>query len=179
MGLIVKLLVGAVVVVGAVAVVGIALVAIPTPSACTTAIAVPAVADARAKWDAYTTAPAPASVTFDEGEATSELLNALGTEKRPIQVQQVHFCADGTTQVAFDFPVGPLTVHGLAIGSIPVSSSLRFDLDRIALGWVPPEVLAPLTGGVRDLVDEVSSFGLTGPVTSTVVDRGSITVKND
>jgi hypothetical protein len=178
-GLIVKLLVGAVVGVGTVAVVGIALVAVPTPNACTVDIAVPQVTDARARWDAFATAPAPASVTFDEGEATSELLTALGTETRPVEVRQVHFCADGTTQVAFDYPVGPITVHGLAIGSIPAASPLRFELDRIALGWVPPEVLAPLAGGVRDLVDEVSSFGLTGPVTSIAVEQGSITVKND
>ncbi len=171
-GTIIKIVLG-VIVIGVVAVAVLSIV--PTPSTCTPAATVPATSDAQARWDAWTKASAPSSVTFTEADASAVLRAHLGTAS-PVSDPVVHFCGDGTAQVAFGYQVGPATVKGVAEGTISATSPLTVDVTAIRVGGLPSAVTAPVLSTIKGIASDAASLGLAGPVKAVKVSTGQVVV---
>lgn len=150
------------------------LAVVPSPATCTPDAAVGSAEEARAKWDAWASAAAPATVTFTEGEATA-VLRDQGTDLA-ISDPVVHFCADGTAQLSFTYALGPVPVKGVATGSVESTSPLSVTVTSIAVGGLPSAVTDPVIGSIKDVASEASSLGLVGPVNSVTVTEGQVTV---
>ena len=166
-GIVLGVVVVGVVVVGFLAVV-------PSPATCTPDVAVAAASDALSRWDAWAAADPPASVTFTEADATAVLReqNTALAIKDPV----VHFCSDGTAQLSFTYPLGPITIKGVAIGTVESISPLAVTVTSIAIGGLPSAVTDPVVGTVKDVVEQASSLGLAGPVKDVKIERGQVTV---
>jgi hypothetical protein len=161
-----------VVVVGAV-VVGF-LAVVPSPSTCTPDVAAGSAAEARAKWDAWAASGPPSDVTFTEADAT-----AILREQSPdlaIKDPVVHFCGDGTAQLSFSYPVGPVTVKGVATGTVGSTSPLSVGITSIAIGGLPSAMTEPVVGAVKDVAAKAASLGLEGPINAVSVSQGQVTV---
>jgi hypothetical protein len=153
------------------------LAVVPTPATCTPDVAASGgsvASDARSRWDAWTATSAPASVTFTEADATAILRdqNPDTAIKDPV----VHFCSDGTAQVSFSYPLGPITIKGVATGTIGSMSPLSVTVTSIAIGGLPSAVTDPVVGSIRDIASQASSLGLAGPVKDVTVSRGQVTI---
>ena len=172
-GRIVGLVLG-VVVIGVVVVGFLAIV--PTPATCTPDATVPATTDVQARWDAYAAAPPPATVTITEGEATALVQAQVQRENLAIKDPVVHFCSDGTAQLSFTYPVGPLSIKGVATGTVKTTSPVGVSVTSILVGGLPAAVTDPVVGAVKDIADKGSSLGLAGPVGSVQVSQGQVTV---
>jgi hypothetical protein len=161
-----------VVVVGVVVVGFLAIV--PSPATCTPDVAASAASDARSRWEAWAATAAPASVTFTEADATAVLRdqNPGLAIKDPV----VHFCSDGTAQLSFTYPLGPVTIRGVATGTVESTSPLAVTVTSIAIGGLPTAVTDPIVGSIKDVAAQASSLGLTGPVKDVTVSRGQVTV---
>lgn len=177
LGALIKIILAGGVVVGA----GVVMVAVvPTPGACTTDVVLPEVTDVQAKWDSFVSGVAPDRVGFDEAEVTVTLRDALETAgETGVSDVMVHFCGDGTAQLAFTYSVGPVPVHGLAKGTIPAGSPLRLVVDELVIGGLPTALTDPAVEAARDLIDRVTSFDLEGPIDRVEVLQGSVTVYNE
>jgi hypothetical protein len=161
-----------VVVVGAV-VVGF-LAVVPSPSTCTPDVAAGSAADARAQWDAWAAAAPPSDVTFTEADAT-----AILRERSPdlaIKDPVVHFCGDGTAQLSFSYPIGPVTVKAVATGTVGSTSPLSVEITSIAIGGLPSAITEPVVGAVKDVAAKAASLGLEGPINAVSVSQGQVTV---
>ena len=170
-GTIVKIVLG-------VAVVGVGVVAfltfVPSPATCTPDAVSGSAVDARAKWDGWASSAPPATVTFTEAEAT-----AIVREQSPnlaIKDPVVHFCGDGTAQLSFSYPVGPVTVKGTATGTVASTSPLSVEITSIAIGGLPSAITEPVVGAVKDIAAEAASLGLEGPIHQVSVSQGQVTV---
>jgi len=150
------------------------LAVVPSPATCTPDVAVSATSDARSRWDAWAAAAAPASVTFTEADATA----VLREQDRDLAIKDpvVHFCSDGTAQVSFTYPLGPLTIKGVATGTIGSMSPLSVTVTSIAVGGLPSAVTDPVVGSIKDVASQASSLGLAGPVKDVKVSQGQVTV---
>jgi hypothetical protein len=148
------------------------LAVVPSPSTCTPDATAASAADARAKWDGWASSAPPATVTFTDAEAT-----AIVREQSPdlaIKDPVVHFCGDGTAQLSFSYPVGP--VKGVATGTVASSSPLSVEITSIAIGGLPSAITEPVVGAVKDVVAEAASLGLEGPINGVSVSQGQVTV---
>jgi hypothetical protein len=163
--------------VATVVVVGLAVV--PTPRPCTPDVALPVVSDVFARWDAFVRGAAPQQVRFDEAEATATLQRALEGAELPVSDVRVHFCADGTAQLAFTYRWGPVSAHALATGTLPAASPLRLSVDEVAIGGLPTVVTDPALDAARGLLDRVTSLSLVGPIDRVEVEAGSIVIFHD
>ena len=170
-GKVVALVLG-VVVVGALVVAFLAVV--PSPATCTPDVAVGSAADARAKWDAWAVKAPPASVTFTEADATAVLRDQA--KDLAIKDPVVHFCSNGTVQLSFTYPAGPLSIKGVATGTVQATSPLTVTIDTIAIGGLPSAVTDPVVGAVKDVASQASSLGLVGPVHAVQVSAGQATI---
>ncbi len=170
-GKVIALVLG-IVIVGVVVVAFLAVV--PSPATCTPDVAVGSVADARAKWDAWATKSPPASVTFTEADATAVLRDQA--KDLAIEDPVVHFCSDGTVQLSFTYPAGPVSVKGVATGTVEASSPLSVTVGSIAIGGLPSAVTDPVVGAVKDVASQASSLGLVGPVNAVQVTAGQATI---
>lgn len=150
------------------------LAVVPSPSTCTPDVAAGDAADARARWDAWATSAAPATVTFTEADATATL--RANAPDLAIKDPVVHFCSDGTAQVSFTYPVGPITVKGVATGTVGSTSPLTVEVTSIAIGGLPSAVTDPVVGAVKDIAAKAASLGLEGPITGVSVSQGQVTV---
>jgi hypothetical protein len=161
-----------VVVVGVVVVGFLAIV--PSPATCTPDVAASTASDARSRWEEWAAKAPPASVTFTEADATAVLRDQ--SPDIAIKDPVVHFCSDGTVQVSFTYPLGPVTVKGVATGTIGSMSPLSVTVTGIAIGGLPSAVTAPVVGSIKDVASKASSLGLAGPVKDVKVSRGQVTV---
>jgi len=150
------------------------LAVVPSPSTCTPDAVAGSAADARAKWDGWASSAPPATVMFTEAEAT-----AILREQSPdlaIKDPVVHFCGDGTAQLSFSYPVGPVTVKGVATGTVASSSPLSVEITSIAIGGLPSAITAPVVGAVKDIAAQAASLGLEGPIDQVSVSQGQVAV---
>ena len=93
-----------------------------------------------------------------------------------IEEPVVHFCADGTAQVSFTYPAGPVSIKGLATGAVEPTSPLSVTVTSIQVGGLPSAVTDPIVGSIRDIAADASSLGLVGPVESVVVTEGQAVI---
>ena len=110
---------------------------------------------------------------------TTALSTAIVREQSPdlaIKDPVVHFCGDGTAQLSFSYPVGPVTVKGVAAGTVASSSPLSVQITSIAIGGLPSAITEPVVGAVKDVVAEAASLGLEGPINGVSVSQGQVTV---
>jgi hypothetical protein len=164
-------------VVATVAVVGLAIV--PTPRACTSDVAPPSVTDVFARWAGFVRGAAPAQVRFSEAEVTAALEETRAGADLPISDLHVHFCADGTAQLAFTYRWDPVSAHGLAIGTVPADSPLHLRIEHLVVGGLPTAVTDPALEAVRAFLDPVTSLSLEGPIDRVEIIEGWIVIFND
>ena len=165
---------------GVIVAAGLAVLAfIPTPNPCTQDPAQPERTFYRDKWDAYVDAPAPNQVGFDQAEVNEAIADALETRDLPVRNVKVHFCGDGTAQLAFEFPLGPASVQVLAKGSVVVGPPVAGALDEVQVGGLPTALTDPAIDMARDLVDELTSFKLSGPIDRVEVKENAVLLFND
>ena len=147
---------------------------VPSPSTCTPDAAAGDAAGAEARWEAWTTAGAGSSVTFTEAEAT-----AILRSRRPdlaIKDPVVHFCGDGSVQLSFSYPLGPVAVKGVATGTIEATSPLSVTVESVAIGGLPSAATDAVLGSVKQVASDASSLGLAGPVKSVAITQGTATI---
>ncbi|OGN84947.1 MAG: hypothetical protein A2X23_01625 [Chloroflexi bacterium GWC2_73_18] len=155
-----------------------ALAFIPTPSPCTPDPAQPEQTFYLDEWNAFEDARAPDQVGFDQAEVNEALGDALADRDLPVRNARAHFCADGTAQLAFEFPLGPASIQVLAKGRLsapPVAATL----DEVQVGGLPTFLTDPAVEMARDLVDELTSYRLEGPIDRVVVRENAVLLFND
>lgn len=163
---------------GVVIAAGVAVVAVvPTPTPCTQDPAQPDRTFYMDKWNDFVDAPAPNQVGFDQAEANEALADALAERDLPVRNVKAHFCGDGSAQLAFEFPIGPVVAHVLAKGTItapPVGATL----DEVEIGGLPTAFAAPAIEMARDLVDQLSDLEVDGPVSRVEVRENAVILYN-
>ena len=142
-------------------------------------MAPPSVTDVVARWAGFVRGAAPAQVRFSEAEVTAALEEARAGADLPISDLHVHFCADGTAQLAFTYRWGLVSAHGLATGTVPPASPLHLQIEHVVVGSVPTTVTDPVLDAARTLLDQVTSLDLTGPIDRVEIIEGSIVIFHD
>lgn len=158
---------------------GIVLLAVvPTPNPCTVDPAQPERTFYRDEWDAYVDTPPPYQVGFDQAEVNEAIRDALADRDLPVRNVRVHFCGDGSAQLAFEFPVGPVSAHVLAKGSI-TAPPVGVALEEVQVGGLPTAFGDAAIAMARDLIDQLTSFELDGPVDRVEVKENAVLLFND
>ncbi|MFI5254120.1 MAG: hypothetical protein ACHQ15_01485 [Candidatus Limnocylindrales bacterium] len=158
---------------------GVGLAVLVTPKTCTPDTGVTGTSVLFARWDAFVHGAPPQQVTFDEAQATAALQEALTLADVPIAQVRVHFCADGTAELAFGYGLGPVEAHGLAVGTIPAGSPLRLRIVRVVIGGLPTAVTDLALDRLRTLLEPITTLSLSGPIDRVQVSRGAIVIFHD
>jgi hypothetical protein len=159
---------------------GVAVLAVSkTPEACTPDVALAKTNDVVTQWQAFVRAGAPDQIRFDEAEATAALQAAMSGADLPVSNVRVHFCADGTAELSFVYPLGPLAIHGLATATVPPSSPLHLDIGRVIIGAVPTALTDAVVGQFREFLDPLTALSLSGPIDRVEIVEGAIVIFHD
>jgi hypothetical protein len=161
----------------AIALVGLAIV--PAPGACTPDVAPTGGSDVFVRWAGFVRGAAPGQVRFSEAEVTAALEQTRASTNLPITDLHVHFCADGTAQLAFTYRWDPVSAHGLATGTIAAASPLHLQIAHLVVGGLPVAVTDPALDAVRAFLDPVTSLSLEGPIDRVEIIQGWIVIFND
>ncbi|MCZ2110941.1 MAG: hypothetical protein LC118_15465, partial [Dehalococcoidia bacterium] len=150
-----------------------ALILTGDPSPCTSRTSVPNPAAAAAlqqKWDAFTSAPPPATVQFTEEEVTSRGVAYIDERDVPISGLQVYFCPDGKAEAKGTATLLGRDVNILIRGTLDVSNN-EIAVDSVQAGNLPSFIGTPLVNQILDR-NNVRSLPLDLALTSSTSTDG-------